>query len=80
MLIIIPGNRILMKTEGLKTYKSCNGNHRCRCWLEWPYQNSIIKKDEITIEITIGENYIKVNGNEVKNDTVAVINNNRTYC
>ena len=42
-------------------------------------KTAIIKKDGITIEITIGENYIKVNGNEVKNDTVAVINNNRTY-
>lgn len=39
----------------------------------------IAKKDDIILEIPIGKDYIKVNDNEVKMDTKAVIKDQRTY-
>ncbi|SES85119.1 Predicted protein [Natronincola peptidivorans] len=42
-------------------------------------QTAIVEKDGISIAVIIGEAYITVNDEKIKNDTVAVINNNKTY-
>lgn len=49
--------------------------------VDWDEESrrAIIEKEGIIIEITIGEANIKVNGRQVENDTMAVINNGRTY-
>lgn len=44
-------------------------------------ENQIItaKKDGIIVKIPVGEKYIEVNGQNIKLDTVSVINDNRTF-
>lgn len=42
-------------------------------------QTAVVKKHEISISATIGQAYITVNSMKIKNDTVAAINNNKTY-
>lgn len=42
-------------------------------------RTAVVEKDGITISVKIGQAYITVNNKQIKNDTVAVINNNKTY-
>lgn len=49
--------------------------------VEWDGTTRTAKavKDDITIEIPIGENYIVKNGEKIESDTAAIIKDNRTY-
>jgi len=42
-------------------------------------KTAIIEKDGIKVEVPIGQNYIKKNGQQIKNDTAAIIKDGKTY-
>ena len=42
-------------------------------------ETATIEKNETSISVKIGQDYITVNNMEIKNDTVAVVNSNKTY-
>jgi len=42
-------------------------------------KTAVVEKNGTSISVTIGQDYITVNNMQIKNDTVAVINNNKTY-
>lgn len=49
--------------------------------VEWNSKDKIanIKKDGTTVEIPIGEKYIYINGEKIETDTVAMVENGKTY-
>lgn len=51
------------------------------CEVDWDNvtRTAIVEKDGTVVKVPIGASHIVVNGKQIKNDTVAVIKNNRTY-
>lgn len=54
---------------------------RFGCTVSWDEINKIAvaEKDGITVQVPIGASYIIKNGQQIKNDTAALIKDNRTY-
>ncbi len=42
-------------------------------------RTAIVSKDDITVEIPVGQSYIIKNGQKIKNDTAAIIKDGKTY-